>query len=119
MPELAAQLMPGMRGQISDHDGLTHAQSIMAGIPPATYRDAVQLLTTFDGKDKLKNIAVPTLLIAGSDDKTAPPEVMQRMAKEIARTEFVVLRGCGHLGPMDQPDAFNAVLESFLRRHKL
>jgi 3-oxoadipate enol-lactonase len=119
MPELAAQLMPAMRGQISDPAGLAHAQSIMAGIAPATYRKAVQLLTTFDGKKHLENIAIPALLIAGSDDKTAPPEIMQRMGKEIARSEFVVLRGCGHLGPMDQPDAFNAVLESFLRRHKL
>jgi 3-oxoadipate enol-lactonase len=119
MSELAAQLMPAMRGAISDPEGLAHAQSIMSGIAPATYRKAVQLLTTFDGRSKLRNIAVPTLLIAGSDDKTASPEVMQRMAKEIAGTEFVVLRGCGHLGPMDQPDAFNAVLEGFLRRHKL
>jgi 3-oxoadipate enol-lactonase len=119
MPELAAQLMPTMHGPISDPEGLEHAQGIMAGIAPATYRKAVELLTTFDGGSKLKNISVPTLLVAGSDDKTAPPEVMQRMAKEIAGTEFVVLRGCGHLGPMDQPDAFNAVLESFLRRRKL
>jgi len=119
MHELAAQLMPTMRGPISDPEGLAHAQSIMSGIAPATYRKAVQLLSTFDGKKNLMNIAVPTLLIAGSDDKTAPPEVMQRMGREIAGSEFVVLRGCGHLGPMDQPDAFNAVMESFLRRRKL
>jgi 3-oxoadipate enol-lactonase len=119
MPELAAQLMPTMRGPLSDPEGVAHAQSIMSGVAPDTYRKAVELLTTFDGKKNLKNISVPTLLIAGSDDKTAPPEVMQRMAKEIAGAEFVVLRGCGHLGPMDQPDAFNAVLESFLRRGAL
>jgi len=119
MPELAAQLMPTMRGTISDAEGLARAQAIMGAIAPATYRKAVELLTTFDGRNNLKNISVPALLIAGSDDKTAPPEVMQRMAKEIPGTEFVVLRGCGHLGPMDQPDAFNGVLESFLRRHKL
>jgi len=119
MAELAAQLMPTMRGEISSAAGLAHAQAVMAGIAPATYRKAVQLLTTFDGRRILKSISVPALLIAGSDDKTAPPEVMQRMAKEIHGTEFVVLRGCGHLGPMDQPDAFNGVLESFLRRHKL
>ncbi len=119
MAELAAQLMPTMRGEISSPEGLAHAQAVMSGIAPATYRKAVQLLSTFDGRNNLKNISVPALLIAGSDDKTAPPEIMQRMAKEIHGTEFVVLRGCGHLGPMDQPDAFNAVLESFLRRHKL
>jgi pimeloyl-ACP methyl ester carboxylesterase len=30
-----------------------------------------------------------------------------------------VLEGCGHLGPMDQPDAFNAVLEQFLRKNAI
>jgi len=30
-----------------------------------------------------------------------------------------VLRGCGHLGPIDQPEEFNKVLEGFLRRRKL
>jgi pimeloyl-ACP methyl ester carboxylesterase len=44
---------------------------------------------------------------------------MGKMAREIPSAEFVVLKGCGHLGPMDQPEEFNAVLESFLRRHKL
>ena len=119
MSELAAQLMPMMRGAISDAEGLAHAQDIMSGISPETYRKAVELLTAFDGRRNLQNISVPTLLIAGSDDKTAPPETVGRMAKAIHGAEFVVLRGCGHLGPMDQPDAFNAVLESFLRRHKL
>jgi pimeloyl-ACP methyl ester carboxylesterase len=41
------------------------------------------------------------------------------MAQKIPGAEFVVLRGCGHLGPMDQPGEFNKVLEGFLRRRKL
>jgi len=119
MPELAAELMPTMRGHRSDPAGLKHAQGIMSGIAPETYRKAVQLLTTFDGRRNLKKISVPTLCIAGSDDKTAPPQVVERMAKEIPGAEYALLEGCGHLGPMDQPDAFNAVLESFLKRHAL
>jgi len=119
MPELAAALMPTMRGSKSDAAGLKHAQGIMSHIAPETYRKAVQLLTTFDGRKNLKKIAVPTLCIAGSDDKTAPPQVVERMAKEIPGAEFALLEGCGHLGPMDQPDAFNAVLETFLKRHAL
>jgi pimeloyl-ACP methyl ester carboxylesterase len=119
MAELAARLMPTMRGTVTSAEGLAHAQAVMSGIAPETYRKAVQLLTTFDGKKNLKNISAPALLVAGSDDKTAPPEVMQRMAKEIHGAEFVVLRGCGHLGPMEQPEAFNGVLESFLRRHRI
>jgi pimeloyl-ACP methyl ester carboxylesterase len=119
MAELAALLMPAMRGAISNAEGVAHAQKIMSGIAPQTYRKAVELLTTFDRRAELKNISVPTLLVAGSDDKTAPPKVMDRMAREIPKAEFVVLKGCGHLGPMDQPEAYNAVLESFLRRRSI
>ena len=91
----------------------------MAGIPPATYRKAVQIITTFDRREDLPKIAVPTLLVAGSDDLTAPAQLMKGMAEKIPKAEFVVLRGCGHLGPLDQPEEFNKVLESFLRRRKL
>ena len=59
---------------------------------------------------------MPTLLVAGSDDLVAPAQIMKHMADKIPGAEFVVLRGCGHLGQMDQPDAFNEVLERFLRR---
>lgn len=119
MAELAAGLMPTMRGAQSDPEGLALAQSIMSGIAPETYRNAVALLTTFDRRQDLKKIAVPTLVIAGSDDRTAPPSVMERMAKEIPGARYVVLQGCGHLGPMDQPQAFNVALQQFLEQEKL
>lgn len=119
MADIAAHLMPTMRGARSDPAGLALAERIMAGIPPATYRKAVQMLTTFDQRESLATISVPTLLVAGSDDRTAPPAVMQRMAEQIPKAEYVVLEGCGHLGPMDQPDAFNAVLAGFLKKNDL
>jgi len=119
MAEIAARLMPTMRGSRSDPAGLALAERVMAAVPPETYRKAVRMLTTFDRRRELAAIRVPTLLIAGTDDRTAPPEVMRKMAQKIPGAEFVLLEGCGHLGPMDQPQAFNAALEDFLRRHSL
>jgi pimeloyl-ACP methyl ester carboxylesterase len=119
MGEIAAQLMPAMRGSKSDPAGLAQAERVMSEIPPETYRKAVTLLTTFERRADLKDISVPTLVLAGSDDKTAPPAVMERMAKEIPGADYAVLQGCGHLGPMDQPQEFNALLEGFLKRHRL
>lgn len=116
MGEIAKALMPMMAGKKSDPSGLALAQRTMSAIPPDTYRKAVALLTTFDQRSRLPGITVPTLLVAGSDDKTAPASTMERMAQKIPGAEFVVLDGCGHLGPMDQPDAFNATLLSFLER---
>ena len=119
MAQIAASVMPTMRGAKSDPQGLLQAEKIMGRVPPDTYRKAVTLLTTFDLRAQLAQIAVPTLLIAGSDDKVAPATTMERMAAKIPGAEIVVLQGCGHLGPMDQPDEFNAALLSFLQRHRL
>jgi pimeloyl-ACP methyl ester carboxylesterase len=119
MAQVAKALMPSMRGTKSDPQGLAHAERVMSAIPPETYRKAIQLLTTFDRRDQLEKVAVPALLVAGSDDKIAPPSVMQSMARRIPHAEFVLLEGCGHLGPMDQPQAFNGALENFLQRHSL
>lgn len=119
MAQIAARLMPAMRGCRSDAAGLAQAERVMAGIPPDTYRKAVRLLTTFDRRAQLPSIRVPSLLVAGSDDRVAPPEIMERMAQKIPGAEYARLEGCGHLGPMDQPDAFNETLERFLERHAL
>jgi len=119
MRDIAAALMPNMRGTRSEPEGLARAERLMAAVPPETYRKAVALLTTFDRRALLPHIGVPTLLIAGSDDKTAPASVMERMAARIPGAEFVTLAGCGHLGPMDQAAPFDAALLEFLQRHLL
>ena len=113
MAEIAAKLIPTMGSNSK------LAEQIMASVPPDTYRKAVQLLTTFDRRKELANIKVPTLLVAGSEDKVAPPPVMEKMAGKIPGAEYVLMPDCGHLGPMDRPDAFNAILLGFLKRHGL
>ena len=113
MAEVAAQLMPTMGSNSK------HAEEIMGEIAPETYRKAVHLLTTFDRRKELAAIKVPTLLIAGENDKTAPPSVMEKMAQKIPGSEYVCIPQCGHLGPMDKPKEFNAALLAFLQKHKL
>jgi len=119
MAEIAARVIPGMRGSRSRDDGVALAERVMAQVPPETYRKAVHLLTTFDQRARLAMIGVPTLVLAGADDRVAPASVMERMAARIPGAEYVCLEGCGHLGPMDQPDAFNEALAGFLQRHQL
>jgi 3-oxoadipate enol-lactonase len=119
MAEIAARVVPAMRGSRSQPEGVALAEREMSAVPPDTYRKAVHLLTTFDRRAQLPAIRVPTLVLAGGEDRVAPAEVMERMAQKIPGAEYVALDGCGHLGPMDQPDAFNEALGAFLERHNL
>jgi 3-oxoadipate enol-lactonase len=119
MAEISARLMPSMHGGSSDPSGLILAAQVMATVPPETYRKAVAMLTTFDRRGSLSDIKVPTLVVSGSDDMVAPPKMMERMAQKIPGSEYVCLSGCGHLGPMDQPESFNSALLAWLERHDL
>jgi 3-oxoadipate enol-lactonase len=65
----------------------------------------------------LPRIAVPTLVLAGSEDANAPAPMMQRMAEKIPDASYVCLEGAGHLAPMERPKEFNEAVASFLDEH--
>jgi 3-oxoadipate enol-lactonase len=115
MAGLAAQLVPTMVASGLDAARLTAARELMAGVPEATYRRAVAALVGFDRRADLARIVVPTLVITGELDRTAPPEVAQRMAARIAASRCIIVPGAGHLLPIEQPAAFAAALLDFLR----
>ncbi len=62
----------------------------------------------------LSKIAIPTLVIAGSDDQLIPLEESQRMADRLPRSRFVVIPGAGHLAPLENPATTNDAILSFL-----
>ena len=57
---------------------------------------------------------MPTLVLAGGKDRSAPPAGMQRMAARIPGAAYVELPGAGHLAHLEQPAAFNAAVQGFL-----
>jgi pimeloyl-ACP methyl ester carboxylesterase len=70
-----------------------------------------------DGRviESLAAIRVPTLVLAGAGDKQflAPTDYM---AAKVPGAEKVILDGAGHAANIDQPQAFNAAVRSFLDR---
>lgn len=61
-------------------------------------------------------LTLPTLAIAGTEDGSTPPDLVRETAELILGSEFQLLRGAGHLPPIDAPDAFAAALIGFLTR---
>ena len=117
MAELARILVRAMVGSAADAGAEAAAAELMAGVSPATYRHALHALVDFDARASLAGIAVPTLLVAGSEDHTAPVAVMQKMSERITAARLVVLEGVGHIVPIEAADAFNGSVLSFLARH--
>lgn len=65
----------------------------------------------------LKDIKTPTMIIVGADDPATTPEMSRIIHAEIAGSELAVLPEAAHLANVEQPDAFNETLLSFLARH--
>lgn len=117
MPGMAAQLVPAMVSPQAVPGAQQRALAVMARVPEATYRAALAAIVAFDRRAALASIAVPTLCLSAEHDRTAPPEVMQRMAAKIPGAEHQSLAGAGHIANVEQPAAFNTAVAGFLRRH--
>jgi 3-oxoadipate enol-lactonase len=114
MAQLAQTLVPQMAGSTATASDLQLAIDCMARVNPATYRLALQALLTFDQRANLAHIQVPTLLVAGEQDKSAPPAVMRAMAAAIAHSQYVQLTGVGHLLNLEAAQPFDAAVLTFL-----
>lgn len=116
MAELAPSIVESLIGDSPDEDGMARATAAMARVPEAAYRAAMQCLVTFDRRDALAELAVPTLVLAGEHDDNAPAAMMERMAGKIPGAHFQVIPGAGHLAHFEQPAAFRAALDAFFEQ---
>jgi pimeloyl-ACP methyl ester carboxylesterase len=114
MAALAQRLVAGMVAPQADAGAIQRGASVMAQVPEPTYRAALQGIVGFDRREALGAIRVPTLCLAAEFDKTAPPEVMQRMAQRIAGAQFAVVEGAGHLANVEQAQGFADAVIGFL-----
>lgn len=111
MPELAAEFVPQLLGDDPNPEAGPRAQAGLSALPQETYRAALKCLVTFNRRDDLAKIAVPTLLLAGQKDTNAPLKTMQKMAEIIPGAQLVELPGVGHLAPLERPaDVAEAVV---------
>jgi pimeloyl-ACP methyl ester carboxylesterase len=67
-----------------------------------------------DSTPLLGQIRVPVLVLAGDNDQIVPAAGMEEMARAIPGAQFVLIRGSGHLSPLEEPAAFNDALKAFL-----
>lgn len=74
----------------------------------------VSLATRMDNTETLSHITVPTLILAGEQDKIIPLNDMQFLQKNIQGSRLEIIKEAGHLSNMENPDDFNKVIADFL-----
>lgn len=67
-----------------------------------------------DARPLLQTIDCPTLVIVGEHDVISPSAEMRELASAIPRSDFQIIADAGHMAPLEQPLATNAVIRQFL-----
>jgi 3-oxoadipate enol-lactonase len=88
--------------------------STLRATTPRGYIEACGAIRDMDQRDRIAAIAVPTLVIAGTQDVATPVEQAEALLERIAGADLIVL-DAGHQSAREQPDDFCAALLEFLR----
>lgn len=87
-----------------------------AAQPQEPLISAMAALKDFDYRDGLRNLNIPTLVIAGTEDTLTPPAAVREVAVHIPEAELVEIEGAGHIIPAEQPENFYRTIDHFLSR---
>lgn len=68
-----------------------------------------------DGTAALARLTCPLLLLCGADDAITPAADHRALAAELPRARLVIVPECGHMAPMEAPDAVTRALREWLR----
>ena len=87
----------------------------MARIVPAAFRTGAEAVWLADQAGRAAQISVPTLVICGAEDKVTPPALSHELVQLIPGARYEQIERAGHLTNLERPDAFNALVEAFIR----
>jgi 3-oxoadipate enol-lactonase len=102
---LGSAVSPGLRAEVVE---------TMGRIDPEAYRVGAEAVWLADQRERAAAIAVPTLVLCGTEDRVTPPALSEALAALVSGVRFGMIEGAGHLANAEQPAAFNAAVERFI-----
>jgi 3-oxoadipate enol-lactonase len=92
-----------------------HLRAMLHSTPPEGYAGCCEAIRDMDLRDRLGSIEAPTLVLAGAEDPSIPPERLRLVAEAINGARYVELAGAAHIAFLARPVQFSrAILEHLL-----
>jgi YbgC/YbaW family acyl-CoA thioester hydrolase len=115
---VAERLLPQLLAAVTvaaQPDVVAHVREMIQRTPVLGLVGALRALRDRpDSTPMLGAIGVPSLVVAGQDDRIAPADGLRAMAQAIPGAQFAVIPAAGHLAPLEQPLATSRALADFL-----
>lgn len=81
--------------------------------PEVFIRHQLAVIDRRDRREELPQLDIPALIVAGDEDRLAPPSLNNEIARAIPRAELEILP-CGHLATLEVPSAVATSLRNWL-----
>ncbi len=99
-----ADRQPDLAGRLLEELSATDANS---------YAACCQALAGFDARDRLAEVLVPVLAVAGSVDQVTPTSLLRHLAHGVQQGRMVELPGVAHLAPAEAPEQLAALIAAY------
>jgi len=84
---------------------------------PMGFKRQAEAAAGFDTYDRLPQIRVPTLILAGTADQLIPSENSRILASRIPNAKLVLFEGAGHGYLWEAEEEANCIVHDFLKQH--
>ena len=115
---VAEQMLPRLLGQTTFRkrpELAIQVRRMIESISPMAIAAASRgMARRTESTDLLSGISCPVLVISGEEDILTTPQAADSWAKAIPNVSLVTIPAAGHLASLEQPEAFNAHLKTFL-----
>jgi 3-oxoadipate enol-lactonase len=91
-------------------------ERMILGNQPEGYARVCEAISRFDVTDRLSEVRVPTLVVAGSHDPGTPLSCARVIVDAILEADLVVIEDSAHISNVERPLEFTAALAAFLQQ---
>jgi len=109
-------LPPGLFQRDADPELLAEASKYLALTPFESASADWRAADSFDRMQELRQIQVPALIVAGTNDTFTPPKYAEYLAANIADNEIHVIENAGHMLFLERVPEVSEAIEGFMSR---
>jgi 3-oxoadipate enol-lactonase len=92
-------------------------RNMLTRTPLQGYIGCCAAIAACDFEHSNAELTLPTLVIAGEEDGSTPPELVRATAAMIEGSRFELIANAAHLPCVEQPELYARILGGFIREH--
>ena len=118
MRDLAEARAGVLLGSEASDDLRSEIVATMAVIDAPAFRLGAAAVWLAEQRGRVAHIDVPTLILVGDEDQVTPVGLSEELRDMIPGAELQIIAKSGHLANVEQVQAFNMAIESFLSQQR-